>query len=164
MGYTTTFEGEITVDPPLSKEEIDYLTKFCKTRRMNRMLGPYFIDGSGNFGQGQDDDIIDYNKPMKGQPGLWCQWIPTDDGEAIVWDEGEKFYESASWMKYIIDHFIGNEPTAQQYFPFFTGHMCNGTIHAQGEDHGDKWDLVVMDNEVFTKHYKHGRTTNLIRV
>ena len=80
MGYTTTFSGGIVIDPPLNKAEIDYLNKFSETRRMNRTSGPYFIDGSGDFGQGCDKDIIDYNKPDASQPGLWCQWVPTKNG------------------------------------------------------------------------------------
>jgi hypothetical protein len=38
--------------------------------------GPYFMDGSGPFGQGHDDDIGDFNKPLAGQPGDVCRIIP----------------------------------------------------------------------------------------
>ena len=39
------------------------------------------------------------NTPPFGQPGLWCQWVPTDDGHALVWNGHEKFYRSSGWMR-----------------------------------------------------------------
>ena len=148
MGYTTEFQGRIEIVPPLNQEEIDYLTKFNNTRRMNRRNGPYFVDGSGFMGQGRDDDIIDNNKPPAGQPGLWCQWVPTEDGTALVWDEGEKFYNSVEWMAYLIEHFLKPGALAMGQLPFLQGHLLNGTIKAQGEDMDDRWKLVVTDNIV----------------
>ena len=99
-------------------------------------------------GQAHDDSVLDYNTPPDGQPGLWCQWVPTDDGNAIEWDQSEKFYDSAAWMKYLIEHFVGQDPLAQKELPFLTGHTCNGEIEAQGEDSGDLWKLIVKDNRV----------------
>lgn len=151
MGYTTTFEGQVAVVPPLSKEEIDFLNKFAATRRMNRTKGPYFVDGTGSHGQGQDADIRDHNAPPQGQPGLWCQWVPTEDGAAIEWDGGEKFYDSVEWMAYLIEHFIGSAPKAKAQLPFLQAHTLNGVIEAQGEESGDIWRLIVKDNEVRAK-------------
>ena len=67
---------------------------------------PYFVDGSGPFGQGHDDDIRGFNKPPAGQPGLWCWWEPAKDGAAIKWNGVEKFYNSEAWMSYLIDLFL----------------------------------------------------------
>jgi hypothetical protein len=153
MGYTTDFYGQVVVSPPLNASEIAYLDKFAETRRMDRERGPYFVDGSGMFGQGGDSDIRDHNEPPEGQPGLWCQWIPTDDGKAIGWDGGEKFYYAEEWMVYIIDHFLRPGARAgasgeKQFADFTFDHVVNGAIEAQGEDPDDKWRLVVEDNEV----------------
>lgn len=148
MGYTTYFDGQIKVDPPLSQDEIQYLRKFASTRRMNRKNGPYFVDGTGFMGQNEDPDVIDSNHPPEGQPNLWCQWVPTDDGTAIEWDEQEKFYDADKWMEYLIDHFIGSNPIAKDVLPFLQGHVCNGQITATGEDGDDHWLLCVTDNEV----------------
>lgn len=153
MGYTTEFEGQIKINPPLNSDEINYLKKFNDTRRMMRKNGPYFVDGSGMMGQGEDKDIIEYNSPPEGQPGLWCQWTPTEDGTAIEWDGGEKFYASEEWMEYIIKHFIGSNPiapTKETTLQFLKPHTLNGVIEAQGEDDEDHWFLVVEDNEVFS--------------
>lgn len=147
MGYTTEFSGSISIEPPLNEDEIAFLEKFARTRRMNRKKGPYFVDGNGFAGQGDDPDIIDYNRPPPGQPGLWCHWVP--DGDGIEWDGGENFYDSADWMKYIIDHFLRPGAHAASELPFLqANHTCNGVIKAQGEDIDDRWKLIVEDNEV----------------
>jgi hypothetical protein len=57
MGYTTEFDGSVSISPPLNAHEIAYVRKFAASRRMDRARGPYFVDGSGPFGQGHDDDI-----------------------------------------------------------------------------------------------------------
>ena len=62
QGYTTEFDGSVSISPPLNAHEIAYLRKFAASRRMDRARGPYFVDGSGPFGQGHDDDIRDFNK------------------------------------------------------------------------------------------------------
>ncbi|MFD7980263.1 hypothetical protein [Streptomyces sp. NPDC059071] len=151
MGYTTHFTGAVTVTPPLNPSEIAFLRKFAGTRRMNRTLGPYYVDGSGPFGQGGDDDIISHNEPPKGQPGLWCSWGPTDDGTGIEWNGAEKFYNPVEWMQYLIDHFLkpGAHAHGHPGFEAFTfDHTVNGAIDADGEEPGDVWRLVVTDNTV----------------
>ncbi len=151
MGYTTEFEGVVTIDPPLNEKEVEYLNKFSETRRMVRRNGPYYIGGKGDFGQAREEDVIDYNKPPDGQPGLWCQWVASNDGTTIEWDFGEKFYHAAAWMEYIIEHFFGSDPIAKQdneHFDFLQGHTINGTIEAIGEERDDLWKIVVTDNKV----------------
>jgi len=155
MGYTTDFEGDVTVEPPLNAAEIQYLDRFAETRRMDRDHGPYYVEGSGDFGQGGDPDIRNFNTPPDDQPGLWCQWVPTPDGTAIVWDGGEKFYHAEAWMKYIIQHFLQPKAHAskvddEQFAEFTFDHILNGEIYAQGEEANDTWKLIVRDNEVLT--------------
>lgn len=152
MGYNTDFYGVVTVEPALNAQEIEYLNKFSRTRRMNRAAGPYFVDGTGDFGQGNDADIRNYNQPPEGQPGLWCQWVPSEDGTQIEWDGGEKFYEGFEWMKYIVEQFLQTEPVAKQKeperFAFLQGHVCNGEIEAHGDEYDDIWMIRVKDNKV----------------
>lgn len=163
MGYTTDFEGRIEIEPALNEIEITYLNRFSETRRMDREKGPYFVGGNGYAGQGDGpDEVYDHNHPHSSQPGLWCQWVPTDDGTALVWNGHEKFYESAEWMQYLIDHFIGYTPAAitelrelTDIGDFLQGHACNGVISAQGEDPGDAWLLAVKDNQVFVQDLVH---------
>lgn len=160
MGYTTRFEGSIGIDPPLSDREAAYLQKFAETRRMGRGAGPYFVEGSGFHGQGEDADIRDFNSPPECQPGLWCQWVPNEDGDALEWDQGEKFNNAAAWMSYLRTHFLGaaegleGKPAAAALDPermgwLPGGHRMRGTIFAAGEDFGDVWKLEVRDEGVF---------------
>jgi hypothetical protein len=119
---------------------------------MHRTKGPYFVDGTGYAGQGNDSDIINSNNSDPTQPGLWCQWIPNDEGNAIEWNGVEKFYDSAEWMTYLINHFLGSNPIVKQLHPecfsFLQGHMLNGQIEAQGEETSDHWYLKVNNNKV----------------
>lgn len=152
MGYTTEFEGRIELDRALDEELYQFLMKLNETRRMKRdpkkleemgftgdygVEGEFFIDGAGYYGQAEDESILDYNRPPKTQPGLWCQWRPTLDRKGLEWDQGEKFYCADEWMMYLIDRIL--KPA---------GYVANGTIYAQGEDSEDTWELHVRDNQV----------------
>lgn len=151
MGYTTEFYGRLMVEPPFNESEINYIEKFNMTRRMKRELGPYFVDGTGDYGQGDDSDVLDHNNPPEDQPGLWCKWLSTADGKFIEWDGNEKFYDSMEWMEYLIDNFVKSEALAigcPGFENFTFDHVVNGEIEAQGEDSDDHWQLVVRDNIV----------------
>lgn len=147
MGYTTTFNGQVAVEPPLNPAEIAYLAHFADSRRHQRPDGPY---NTRNYGWGELAEDA-YNRPHDGQPGLWCQWIPTADGTGIEWDGNEKFYQATAWMRYVIDHFLkpGAHAQGQPGFEAFTfDHTVTGLIKAQGDEPGDTWELIVVDNEV----------------
>ena len=162
MGYSTHFAGEFLVTPTLEPAHIEYLKKFNETRRMKRdekiaetlpdpvreavglpvgEQGAYFVGGVGFMGQESDASTKDYNCSPTEQPGLWCQWVPTDDGDSIVWDEGEKFYEYVEWIEYLIEHFLG---------PW--GYKLNGSVEWEGDERGDLGLIVIKDNEVDVKY------------
>lgn len=71
------------------------------------------------------------------QPGLWCQWVPNASGTAIVWDEGEKFYDYIEWIEYLITHFLA---------PW--GYKLNGEVSWEGEESGDLGIIEITDNVV----------------
>lgn len=152
MGYTTEFSGSIRIEPPLSEPEIKYLAAFSDTRRMDRANGPFYL-GAGMPGQAREADIRDYNSPPQGQPGLWCQWIPSDDGGEILWNGGEKFYSSAEWMSYLRSYFIVHRAAATLEpgnFSFLQNHRMSGLIHAVGEGATDDvWRLKADDEGIF---------------
>ncbi len=171
MGYTTDFTGEIEVTPPLNADEISFLTELSGTRRMKRTRGPLYAHDDGNFGQGAmagngdknaTSDVLEYNTPDASQPSLWLQWVPSEDGKYISWNEAEKFYSSAEWMKYIINNLFSSEAIDyvmehanasqdKRLLNFTFNHVFNGEIEAQGEDSSDRWLLVVENNKVFIK-------------
>lgn len=158
MGYTTTFEGSLEFNKEVTEELKNFINNFSNIRHMKRDVdkikelfpdwknkcyngnlgaeGEYFIGGKGFMGQDEDKSILNYNYPPKTQPGLWCQWIITDNGE-LEWDGGEKFYYYEEWLNYLIDNFFEPE-----------GYMLNGTISFQGEDLDDYGDIVVSNNIV----------------
>jgi hypothetical protein len=143
MGYTTYFEGSFEVrnkcgeKVSLNGETKSFLIKLAKTRRMARDIsgygeeGEFFLDGEGYMGQDKEPNVINYNAPPKTQPSLWCQWVPTEDGRAIVWNGGEKFYEYEDWIKYIHDKIL---------FP--RGYILHGTVSWQGEEPEDFGKIV----------------------
>ena len=114
MGYTTEYFGGIKVIPPLDFSEQSELQSFSNKRHEG-----------------------------EGLPDYYCQWVPSDDGEFIVWDGGEKFYEGPKWMKHIIEN-------------MFPTHKFEGEIEAQGEEVGDHWYLVVQNNKVYTAPARGG--------
>jgi hypothetical protein len=161
MGHTTDFEGEFTLNKALTSDQRTYLLHFSETRRMRRdaklaqelpdpvrervglPVGPegaFFVGGSGVFGGRVGIDgssVLDPNTPPKGQPELWCQWVPNECGTAILWDGGEKFYHYVEWLRYIIENFLT---------PW--GLVLNGTVRWEGEERGDVGDIVVVENKV----------------
>ena len=133
---------------------------------MRRREGPYWV-GSTDPVDSNDavfadgPGVLDNNSPPREQPGLWCQWVSTDDGRALVWDGHEKFYRSSGWMRYLIDTFLRpgatlktelRDPLSDWHYPeelasFTFDHVCNGEILATGQD-GAKWRIEVIDNDV----------------
>jgi hypothetical protein len=147
MGYTTDFEGSFNITPVLSQKDNEFLTKFSETRRMARNVGPeygiegeFYVDGTGWAGQDSDNTVINYNRPPSTQPGLWCQWVPTDDGSELVWDGGEKFYNYVEWLDYLIDKILAPR-----------GYTLNGECKWFGEERDDVGVIVVENNIVTTK-------------
>lgn len=160
-GYTTEFEGRFDLDRPLTTEHNNYLLAFSQTRRMRRnakitvkrddrlrvaaclpvgVEGGYFVGETGWAGQDKGIDVLDYNAPPAGQPGLWCQWVPTRYLDGIEWDGAEKFSDYVEWLRYLIEHFLA---------PW--GYTLNGTVTWQGEEIGDVGRIVCADNVVTTQ-------------
>ena len=157
MGYTTEFEGHFDITPPLEPAQVAYLTAFSESRRMERhplrceaaaardplrvalgmpvgSQGGYCVGLSDSHG---DSAILDYNSPPSGQPGLWCDWAPSEDGAELAWNGNEKFYGYAKWLEYLVAHF---------FIPW--GRVLSGSVTYQGEEPSDFGKLVIKDNEL----------------
>lgn len=158
MGYHTEFDGQFNLDKPLADNHKVYLEKFSNTRRMKRNAqivsnfkdtvrdsvglpigkdGGYYVGAKGFAGQDRDSSIVDFNNPPDGQPGLWCQWIPNQEGTAIEWGGGEKFYDYSEWLQYLIQNFL--KPWR---------YTINGKVSWRGEDYSDKGSIVVKNNSI----------------
>lgn len=163
MGYTTDFCGFFEIAPELAPEHRAYLDKFNQSRRMKRDAektallsdplreavglpvgeeGGYFVGAPGFMGQDRTDDVLDYNSAPAGQPGLWCQWRPNEDGESCLeWDRGEKFYDYVAWLEYLIEHF---------FKPW--GYTLKGRVEWRGEEWDDTGVIQVENNIVEEWH------------
>ncbi|WP_226437974.1 MULTISPECIES: hypothetical protein [Rhodococcus] len=125
--HATAFTGRITIDPPLQRAEIDFLTAFAGPRS-----GPHRAPCDG--------------LPARGRPLSWCQWVPTPDGTALVWDGNAPFYLADRWMRYLIDTFLSPRARMRRVlrgrrneFPdelarFAFDHVLDGSIRVLEDD------------------------------
>lgn len=152
MGYTTEFMGYFEINPPLKKEHKDYLYHFSDTIRMTRdasktillkdpirikanlPVGPH---GQYYVGGAEGNDVTDTNEPAHPQPGLWCNWIPNEDGTKLLWNQQEKFYYYIPWLKYLIKHFLK---------PW--NYTLSGVNIWQGESSEDTGIIFIKNNVV----------------
>ena len=100
--------------------------------------GEFYVNGGDFRGQANETNIVEHNYPPRTQPGLWCQWIPNEEGTEIMWDGCEKFYHYTEWLNYIIHKFL---------IP--NGYTLNGEVRFQGEDSTDSGTIVVKNNIVY---------------
>ena len=162
MGYSTDFIGSLKFNKDVPIELQRYINRFSCTRRMPRdnakikeiypnwkelcffgelgTMGEYFVPYGHND---YDDSVIDHNGfRVSVHPGLWCQWVI--EGNELVWDGGEKFYNYVEWLQYLIDNFF--DPL---------GYELSGDIAWQGEDPDDCGVIHVANNYIEVQHGIH---------
>lgn len=162
MGYSTDFTGRLEIRPPLNAHETAYLTAYAETRHQPRRSGPYTVAADPhNPNAIGDADVTDHG-PDPELPNIWCDWQPTPDGTALVWNGAEKSYSAPEWIAYLIDTFLRPaaalirelaHPVPGRTYPpqlaaFTFDHTVTGTIHAQGAGEHDRWRITVTDNQV----------------
>jgi hypothetical protein len=117
--------GEFQINPPLQGIHFAYLERFGRIRHMKRdvvlleklryplrkAVGlPLGLDGAyyvaGEIPSEHHPTIIEFNEPPQEQPGLWCFWEPSGDGESYIWRNGDKTYGHSTWLEYLIEHFL----------------------------------------------------------
>lgn len=153
MGYTTDFVGWVQVDPPLNEHETDYLRAFSRTRRWDRPAGPYVVLPHPLADDEHDPETDAYNRPTRGEPGLWCPWTATKDGTAFAFDGIEKAYGATQWLDYLIRTFVAPGAAASRVDdPLFDGfmfdHVCDGAVASCRRDTGQVSVILVTDNVV----------------
>lgn len=115
MGYTTDFEGELKFSRCLTVIEKNELDDINNT-----------------------DWRHDANKP-----GYYCQWVSNDEGTALIWDRGEKFYDYKEWLGWLIAYFFIPKQI-----------RLTGEIIWSGEDSKDIGKILVENNIVTIKKGK----------
>jgi len=112
MGYTTNFNGQFKLNKQLSLDDYQWLKDWNEDR----------------------------HEESEGYPSYYCQWMPTEDGLALEWDEEEKFYSYVEWLEWLIKNFFKEK-----------GYILNGEVEWEGEEQGDVGKIIVKDNVVSTK-------------
>lgn len=118
MGYTTDFDGCF------------YFSRDLTIKEKNE------LDDIANKDWRDDDERPDIDS-------YYCQWISNEDGTALQWDGGEKFYGYINWLKWLIDEFF--KPR---------GIILNGEVLWHGEDFKDIGKIIVKDNILEIKEGK----------
>jgi hypothetical protein len=142
MGYSTDFNGSFTITPKLKPEDAEFLHKLNNTRRMARDMGPEYGVQGEFYVEDDEINVIDYNKPPRTQPGLWCQWTPNIIGDKLEWDGGEKFYNYIEWLQYIINKIL---------IP--RGYVLDGVVDWRGERRSDNGVIEVKNNVISTRTF-----------
>lgn len=126
MGTELDIYGSIQITPRLGERHADYLTRFNRTRRMKRNVRVLAkmegVDGThasvglplgleAGYYVGGDDDwrcpsIVDANRPPRGQPRLWCPWMPTRDLSGLTVSNDVSNDDLPKWLRYVIKHFL----------------------------------------------------------
>lgn len=80
MGYSTKFEGAMTLNPPLTSAQLEEFKSFCEERHGDNL------------------------KTFEGSPGFWCDWDTS--GTKIFWNGMEKSYYMSEWLEVLITKFL----------------------------------------------------------
>ncbi len=119
-------DGKFRINPPLQAVHLAYLDRFHRVRHIKWDVGllaklrdplreaaglPLGLEGAYYVAGGMQPEydnpaIIDYGTPPRGQPGFWCDWQSTGDGESFFWPYSEKGYAHDTWLEYLIEHFF----------------------------------------------------------
>jgi len=161
MGYTTDFFGKFKLSKPLTQDQNDYLIAYSETRHFKRNVmrlnmphlmsrlnidfgkdGEFYITKTPKYESFAQEykvsSTIDYNEPPGDCPGLWCNWIPSENGSSIEWNQAEKFYNYTEWLNFIIEKFL---------IPW--GIDISGYVEFQGEDDDDRGFLRIKNNHAY---------------
>lgn len=154
MGYTTEFKGQLKFDRPLAPAHVAYLRAFSGSRRMKRRVATTAkladpvrkatslgVGLEGGYYVGTDNaTVVDANTPPTGQPGLYCKWTVTEDGQFLEWNGQEKFSNYVQWLGCLLSSFL---------IPW--GYSATGVLVYQGEDKEDYGTLTVINNIMVRK-------------
>lgn len=166
--------GKFKINPRLQGTHLAYLDRFSRIRHMKRDVllleqlhdpvrkdvglplgseGAYYLAGE-RFTEHEDPTVTAFNDSPCEQPGLWCHWEPTWNGESFIWRDGDKHYDHSTWIKYLIEHFfnpwdykLSGKIECKNYF-YEVVHPNGDENREQDIPYVEKSELVVTDNNI----------------
>jgi hypothetical protein len=160
--------GCVWIEPPLRRDELDYLTAFTESRRWRRPGGPYAVPDNP-LAECLDPalDLTLYTTPAAGQPGLSCPWTPARGGRALAPREdvagghGAPPHEVTAWLAYLRDHFLGPGALAARssepaFAAFGFDHVLQGAAAVCEERTGVVTVVQVDANEIMVRAFGRG--------
>jgi hypothetical protein len=118
--------------------------------------GAYYVGSEIHSTETDNPALLRHNDPPDGQPGLWCSWQPSGNGESYVWVSSQN-YTYNDWLKYLIAHFfkpwhytLSGKLECNDYFSKYVS--PNGDEENEIEiPYVEKSELIVKDNTVIEK-------------
>jgi hypothetical protein len=156
--------GKIQLSRALTLPEYQYLMAFGKSRRMTYNVesqasvkdpirervglpigtdGEYIVHGQeppyGRRGKGEGDS----NRPPADQPGLWCEWRPSVDGDGLVYESSERDYDyqAGAWLTYIAEKILAPWGITAEGRAWYRDEEGAGVVLARG---GKVYDLNAV--------------------
>lgn len=173
-----TVLGTISVDPPFSKEEVQFLDAFLKTHHYAELnsfdLGLYKTDNPSytkcqlandssfleKFKQGVD--ALTNKKTQEFVPSLTCPLVIIQNTKTHEFDsisinnKHELRTHSAEWLVFMIEHFFKKDAFAKiinpNHFNFLHHHILNGQIWQKAGKTWNAQQIVAINNEIFLSY------------
>jgi hypothetical protein len=163
VGYTTEFSGQFRLDRKLAPEHEAYLRAFNEARHMRFNMkrvgrvpdsaraaaelpigpdGAYCVFTRG--AQTSRNLVLEDVSPLGPNCSRYCGWVPTDDGSGLTWDGGDKFEGYATWLAFVVEHFLDR-----------WGYALRGAVAWQGETDTDRGVLFVRNNKIVVGGGEH---------
>ena len=124
MGYCTRFDGVLKFNRELTGSELAIL---------NEILEADFRDLSEEVQNAITEGLSEEDMPY-----YYFDLEITKDFTGLQWDGAEKTYGMVGCVNAVIQWMRKQCPTTKDF-------SLTGSLHAQGEEVGDVWDLVMQD-------------------
>lgn len=161
MGHSTDFVGHLDIAPALGEHELAYLRAFAGSRRWDRVGGPYAVPDDPLADEPDRGEVERWNRPARDQPGLWCDWVPDEDGRCLAWNGAEKTRDAVPWLRYLVAHLLGpralaarsGEP-ALEHFTF--DHRLDGMVVGCRRDTREIFAVQARGNRITRRVLRPG--------
>lgn len=121
MGYEAYATGEFALDCPLSAKTLKMLNEAANTERRWDKIHIHFI-------------------PKEEQPGVYLDWMPNEDGTAIIANNTNSLSGyNAEWLVLLIKYVFAPR-----------GYVLNGEVNMEDSE-GNYWILGIENNEVYIR-------------